>query len=116
MEMLTVDSAHDKPDLCGVGRAGEVGVDLLGFGLVQRYKAVEDVIASSGVVRATFIVGEVVLHRTEWQLLLESIDLIEEENDAGLDEPPGIADAVKQCESFLHTVDSLVFEQQLVVL
>jgi hypothetical protein len=63
----------------------------------------------------TFIVGEVVLHRAHWELLLESVDLVQEKNDAGLDKPPGVADAVKKRERLLHSVDGLVFEEQLVV-
>ncbi len=66
--------------------------------------------------RPTFVVGEVVLHGAHGQLLLESIDLVQEQDDGGLDEPPRVADGVEQCESFLHTVDRLVFEQELVVL
>lgn len=113
---LTVDSGHDEADLGGVGGAGEVGVDLFLFGLVQGDEAVEDVVASSGVVGTALVIGEVVLHRADGQLLLESIDLVEEENDGGLDEPPGVADGVEQSQGFLHTVDGLVLEQQLVVL
>ena len=63
----------------------------------------------------TFVVREIILHRADWQFLLESVDLVQEENYAGLDEPSRIANAVEQCESFLHSVDSLVFEQQLIV-
>jgi hypothetical protein len=111
-----VHSRHDEPDLGGVGGAGEVGVDLLLFGLVQGNETVEDVVAGSGVVGTALIVGEVILHRTDGQLLLETVDLVEEENDGGLDEPPGVADRVEQSQGFLHTVDSFVLEEQLVVL
>lgn len=93
-----------------------MGVDLLLLGLVQRDEAVEDVVTSGGVVGTTLVVGEVVLHGADGQLLLEAIDLVEEENDGGLDEPSGVADRVEQSQGFLHTVDGLVLKQQLVVL
>ena len=35
IRVLTIDGAHDKSYLCGIGCASEVGVDLLGLGLVQ---------------------------------------------------------------------------------
>lgn len=104
MVWLTVDSAHDKPYLCCVSGACEMGVDLLGLCLVQRYKPVENVVACSGVIGATLrrvssstfgnhervrtiIVWEVILHRANRQLLFESIDLVQEQDDAGLDKP-----------------------------
>lgn len=78
---LTVDSSHDESDLHGVGGAGEMCVDLLGLVLVQADETVEDVVASSSVVGTALIVREVVLHGADGQLLLESIDLVEEKND-----------------------------------
>ena len=93
-----------------------MGVDLLCLVLVERDESVEDVVAGSGVVWAALVVGEVVLHGADGQLLLEPVDLVQEQDDGCLDKPPRVADGVEQCEGFLHTVDSLVFEQQLVVL
>jgi hypothetical protein len=77
--MLTIDSAHDESDLRGVCSTGEVGVDLFGFGLVERHESVENVIASRSIIRTactrlalvdlspvgtlTLVVGEIVLHR-----------------------------------------------------
>lgn len=90
-------------------------VDLLLFGLIQRHKAIEDIITSSSVVSATLVVGEIVLHRADGQLLLESIDLVQEENDGRLDEPTGIANRVKQGQGFLHTVDGLILKEKLIV-
>lgn len=87
-EILTVDSRHNEADLGGIGCAGEMGVDLLSLVLVQADEAVEDVIASRGVVVTTLVVGEVVLHGADRQLLLESIDLVKEQNDRRLDKPP----------------------------
>lgn len=113
---LTVDSGHDETDLRGVSGTGEVGVDLLLFGLVQRHEAVEDVITSGIIVGTTLVVREVVLHWADGQLLLEAIDLVEEENDGRLNEPARVANRVEQSQGFLHTVDSLIFEQQLIVL
>ena len=112
----TVDSRHDKANLGGVGGAGEVCVDLLRLVLVQADEAVQDVVARRRVVVAALVVGEVVLHRADRQLLLESVDLVEEENDGRLDEPPGVADGVKERQGLLHSVDRLVLEQQLIVL
>ena len=92
-----------------------MSVNLLLLGLVQRHEAVEDVIASRGIVGTALVVGEVVLHGADGQLLLEAIDLVEEKNDGGLDEPSRVANRVEQCKGFLHTVDRLIFEEQLVV-
>jgi len=110
-----IHGAHDKSYLGGVSCACKVCVDLFGLGLVQGYKSIEDIVASGSIVRATFVVGEVVLHRAYGELLLESVDLVQEKDDAGLDEPSRIADTVEKCKSFLHTVHSFVFEQKLVV-
>jgi hypothetical protein len=63
----------------------------------------------------TFVIREVVLHRAYWQLLLETIDLVEEEDDGRLDEPSRVADGIEECEGLLHTVDCLVLEEQLIV-
>lgn len=84
---LTVDSGHDESNLSRVGGASKVSVDLLRLVLVQANEAVEDVVASSGVVVTTFVVWEVVLHGADGQLLLEAINLVEEENDRCLGEP-----------------------------
>jgi hypothetical protein len=93
-----------------------MGVDLLGLMLVQADKSVEDIVASQSIIIATFIVREIVLHRADGELLLETIDLVQEQDYRSLDEPSGIADRVKKCESLLHTVDCLVLKQKLVVL
>lgn len=67
-------------------------------------------------VRLTFVIGEVVLHWADRQLLLESIDLVQEQDDRSLDEPSRIADRIEESKSLLHSVDCLIFEQELVVL
>lgn len=91
-------------------------VDLLGLVLVQADEAVKDVVAGSAVVVTTLVVGEVVLHGADGKLLLESIDLVEEQNDRSLDEPSRVADRIEERKRLLHAVDSLVLKQQLVVL
>lgn len=116
MRVLTINGRHDEADLGGVGGTGEVGVDLLRLVLVQADEAVQDVVAGQRIVVATLVVGEVVFHGANGELLLEAIDLVEEQDDGGLDEPPGVADGVEEGEGLLHAVDGLVLEQQLVVL
>ena len=63
----------------------------------------------------TLVVGEIILHRAHWQLLLEPVDLVQEEDYAGLDEPSRVADAVEERERFLHTVHRLVFKEELII-
>jgi hypothetical protein len=63
----------------------------------------------------TFVIGEVVLHWTDRELLLKAIDLVKEKDYARLHKPPRVADAVEKSESFLHTVDSLILKKQLVI-
>jgi hypothetical protein len=64
----------------------------------------------------TFVVREVVLHGAHGELLLESIDLVQEQDDRGLYKPSRVADGVEQCEGLLHSVHGLILEKQLVVL
>jgi len=111
-----IDSGHNESYLGGVGSASEMGVDLFGLMLVQADESVEDVVASQGVIITTFVVREVVLHWADWQLLLESINLVQEQDYRGLDEPSRIADRVKKSKGLLHTIDGLVLKQKLVVL
>lgn len=88
----TVDCCHDKADLGGICGASKVRVNLLRLVLVQADESVQDVVARGRIIITTLVIGEVVLHRADRQLLLESVDLVEEENDGGLDEPSGVAD------------------------
>ena len=76
-----------------------------------RDESVQDVVTRRAVVLTTLVIGEVVIHGRDGQLLLEAIDLVEEENDAGLGEPSAVANRVEQRECFLHAVDRLVLEQ-----
>ena len=55
-------------------------VDLLGLMLVQADESVKDIIASCRIVVAAFVIGEVVLHRANGELLLESVDLVQEQD------------------------------------
>lgn len=75
----------------------------------------QDVVACCLVVIATLIVGEVVLHWRDGELFSETINLVQEQNDRSLDEPPRVANAIKQSQSLLHTVHGLILEKQLIV-
>lgn len=113
---ITIDGSHDETNLGGICGAGEMRVDLLRLRLIERYEAVENVIACRSIVVTTLVVREVVLHRAYGKLFPESINLVQEENDTGLDEPSRVANRVEECQRLLHTVDGLVFEQKLIVL
>lgn len=111
-EVRTVYSRHHESDLRRVGSTCEMGVYLLCLMLIEGDESVQDVVACRSVIRATFsnirllmlatpsavlvqlafIVREIVLHRRHRKFLLESVDLVQEKNNRGLDEPPGIAD------------------------
>lgn len=51
---LTIHSRHNESDLCRVGCAREMGIDLLGLCLIQRDESVEDIITSSSIVGTTY--------------------------------------------------------------
>lgn len=111
-------------------------IDLLGLVLVQGNETVEDVVAGRSIVRTTFrdirflvflpvgsilvelafIVWKIILHRADRKLFLEPINLVQEQDDRGLDKPPRVADGVEERKGFLHTVDGFILEQKLVVL
>lgn len=91
----TVDRSHDESDLCRIRRTCEMCVDLFRLMLVQADKSVQDVIASRRIVIATLVVREIVLHRANGELLLESIDLVQEQDDGGLDKPSRVADRIE---------------------
>jgi len=76
-----VDCSHDESDLGGISGTGEVSVDLLGLMLVQANESVQDVVACQCVIITTFVVGEVVLHWADWELLLEAINLVQKQDD-----------------------------------
>jgi len=110
-----INSSHDESNLRRIGGTCEVGIDLLRLCLVQGDEPVEDVVASRSVIGTAFIIREIVLHRADRQLLLEAIDLVQEKNDGSLDEPPRIANRVEKRKCLLHTVDRLIFKEELVV-
>jgi len=75
-----IDGGHDEADLGGIGGTGEMGVNLLGLVLVQAHKSVQDIVAGLGVVISSFVIGEIVLHWADWELLLEAINFVQEQN------------------------------------
>lgn len=121
LSLLTIHSRHDESDLCGIRRACEMRVDLFRLRLVQRHESIENVVASGSIIRSscsslrmtvhgrnlprtrgndemwsrTFIVREIILHRAHWKLFLKSVDLVQEQDDASLDKPPRVANAVE---------------------
>ena len=70
----------------------------------------------ANLVQLAFIIREIILHRRHGEFLLEAVDFVQKQDDRGLDKPSGVADRVEERQSFLHSVDGLVFEEQLVVL
>jgi len=84
----TIDGCHDEADLSSVGGAGEMCVNLLGLVLVQADETVQNVITGQSVIIPSFVVWEVILHWADGQLLLESIDLVQEQDNRCLNEPP----------------------------
>lgn len=103
-------------NLLSVRGARIVGIDLLGCGgLVERDEAMEKVVACCIVVVASVVIWEVIAQGRMCQFLLEQIDLVQEEDDRGLDEPARVADGIEKSEGFLHSVDGFVFIEHLVV-
>ncbi len=110
-----VHRRHDELDLACIGRTGKVGVDRLCIALVQTDETVDDVFACRVVVRTTSVIAKIVSHGRDGELLFEKINLVEEKNDGSLDKPSRVADAVKERQGFLHTVDVFILVQQLIV-
>ena len=93
-----------------------MGIDLLGIRLVEGNKAPKNIAASGiDIAFGTIIVGEVVSEWRVGQFVGKQVHLVKEQNDGCLDEPPGVADGIKQGESLLHSVDCLVLNQNLVI-
>lgn len=111
-----INSSHDETDLRGISSTGEMGIDLLGLVLIQTDESVEDIITSQSIIVTTLVIREVVLHGADGELGLETINLVQEQDNRGLDEPSRIADGIEQGQGFLHTVDRLIFEKELIVL
>lgn len=89
--------------------------------LIEANEAVQEILARGIIIllttrpSITTIIGEKVLQSRVLQLFGEKINLVEEEDDARLDEPSRVANRVEEGEGFLHTVDRAVFVQHLVV-
>jgi len=75
-----INGGHDEADLGGIGGTGEMCVNLLRLVLVQADESVQDVVAGLGVIISSFIIREIVLHWADWKLLLETIDLVQEQD------------------------------------
>ena len=67
-------------------------------------------------VKLAFIIREIVLHGGDGEFLLESVDLVQEQDDRSLDEPSRVADGIKKSKSLLHPVDCFIFEEELIIL
>lgn len=91
-------------------------VDLLRLVLVQADESVKNIVAGRRVVVTALVIGEVVLHGADRQLLFEPIDLVQEQNYRRLNKPSRVTNRVEKGKGLLHSVDGLIFEQQLVVL
>ena len=52
----------------------------------------------------TPVVGEVLCKVGARQLFFQNVDLVEEENDRGLGEPPLVADGLEQIQALDHAV------------
>jgi len=112
-----LDGAQNEFNLLGVSCTGIMSINLLGRSrLVERDKTMEEIIASHVVVVATLIVREVISKGRMREFLGEEIDLVQEQDDGGLDKPPGVANGIEKGESLLHTINALIFVEDLVVL
>jgi hypothetical protein len=99
-----IDGSHDKLDLGRVRGTGEMGIDLLCLGLVQGQKLLQKELAGSVIVRTPGIFRKVLFNGAGQQLVLEPINLVEKEDDGGLDKPAAVADRVKEGKGFLHSI------------
>ena len=90
-------------------------------------------VTSRIVVITTIVIREIILQRRPRQFFLEQIDLVQEENDGGLDEPARVTDGIEKSESLckrglerrlrkvntllaLHSVDGFILVEHLVIL
>ena len=82
-----------------------MGVDgLLLWRPVELQEALGDELGTLIKVRAAGVLREAHREVDLLDLLPEEIGLVQEENDGGVGEPPGVADGVKQLKSLLHAV------------
>lgn len=111
-----IDSLHDETNLLGIGGTGVVCIDGLCFVLVKLDKPILKVGTGSLKIIPALIIVVVILDGHLVDLVLEEIDLVEEEDDGSLYEPPTIADRVKEGEGFDHSINVAILDQFLVVL
>ena len=71
---------------------------------VDLIESPEQVLGRSVHIIATRVIGEIVAERRSRKLELEEIDLVQEQDDAGPHEPPGIDHRVKQDQTFHHSI------------
>mmetsp|Transcript_17333 Transcript_17333/g.51777 ORF Transcript_17333/g.51777 Transcript_17333/m.51777 type:complete len:342 (+) Transcript_17333:168-1193(+) len=109
-------SGEDETDIIRIGSTCDVRIDVFLVCAVEVFKLCSDVLSGRFVVATTIIVGERNLKIMFLDLLLEQITLVQEENNRCACEPSTVADFVEQLQRFMHTVDSLIFIQSLVVL
>lgn len=74
------------------------------MGPVDLVKAPEEVLGGAVDIVPTRVVWEVVAQGRAAELLSEKVDLVQEEDDAGPDEPPRVDDGVEQHETLHHAV------------
>lgn len=118
------DDGHYKCNLVCIRGTCEVWIDTFRLRvLVQRNEFVEKELRGLVIVCAvtllfsistspsfppTCILGKILIQRGCWQFFLEQINLIEKKNDACLQEPLGVANAVENSQGFLHAVGGLI--------
>lgn len=76
----------------------------------------QDVLGGLVDIGAAGVLREVVDQGYFRQLLLEHVDLVQEENDRGAEEPSRVDHRLEQNERLLHAVLTVLLEQHLVVL
>lgn len=64
----------------------------------------------------TSVFGKVLLQWHLWQLSLEQVDLVEEEDDGRPKEPARVDDRLEQDERLVHSVLAVLLEEDLIVL
>lgn len=82
---------HSNLEKVGVGGVGKMGVNLLLAVAVQVAEFIgEELAGGIEVIVRSLEVREVVPNRTQFELLFEEVDFVEEEDDRGTLEPRGV--------------------------
>lgn len=110
------DCVEHKLYVLRVGGARHVAVDLLRGRLVLGLELCLDVGSCLTVLLSSCILRETDCQRRSQNFLFKQILLVEEEDDGGVPEPLVVADGVKQLQTLLHSVRSLILVKNLVVL